>query len=157
MGKNIQKVQDMLDGKGLGKIQSGYISDDVHANRKIGDRWGLDHPDRVFGKYLGKVAGFVDDLSSEFFRDGITSQIDRSFADATRISRFLMSPDGEFFLFKQGILQAFSPTIETKIYNPFSLASIVPSEGIVFKYNGKTYKFTGAFAPVNQITGLISF
>ena len=35
--------------------------------------------------------------------------------------------------------------------------SIVPSEGIVFKYNGKTYKFTGAFAPVNQITGLVSF
>ena len=35
--------------------------------------------------------------------------------------------------------------------------AIVPSEGIVFKYNGKTYKFTGAFAPVNQITGLISF
>ena len=35
--------------------------------------------------------------------------------------------------------------------------SIVPSEGIVFKYKGKTYKFTGAFAPVNQISGLISF
>jgi hypothetical protein len=36
-------------------------------------------------------------------------------------------------------------------------SSIVPSEGIVFKYGGKTYKFTGAFAPINQITGLISF
>ena len=24
-------------------------------------------------------------------------------------------------------------------------------------YKGKTYKFTGAFAPINQITGLISF
>jgi len=35
--------------------------------------------------------------------------------------------------------------------------AIVPSEGVVFKYNGKTYKFTGAFAPINQITGLISF
>jgi hypothetical protein len=35
--------------------------------------------------------------------------------------------------------------------------AIVPSEGIVFKYDGKTYKFTGAFAPINQITGLISF
>jgi len=35
--------------------------------------------------------------------------------------------------------------------------AIVPSEGIVFKYKGKTYKFTGAFAPVNQITGLIYF
>jgi len=35
--------------------------------------------------------------------------------------------------------------------------AIVPSEGIVFKYQGKTYKFTGAFAPINQITGLIYF
>ena len=37
------------------------------------------------------------------------------------------------------------------------MKAIVPSEGIVFKYKGKTYKFTGAFAPINQITGLISF
>ncbi len=37
------------------------------------------------------------------------------------------------------------------------LDAVVPSEGIVFKYNGKTYKFTGAFAPINQITGLMTF
>jgi len=37
------------------------------------------------------------------------------------------------------------------------LSAIVPSEGIVFKYKGKTYKFTGAFAPVNQILGLLNF
>jgi len=37
------------------------------------------------------------------------------------------------------------------------LSSIVPTEGIVFKYKGKTYKFTGAFAPVNQILGLLNF
>jgi hypothetical protein len=37
------------------------------------------------------------------------------------------------------------------------MKAIVPSEGIVFKYKGKTYKFTGAFAPINQITGLIAF
>ena len=35
--------------------------------------------------------------------------------------------------------------------------SIVPSEGLVFVYKGKTYKLTGAFAPVNQITGMIYF
>ena len=35
--------------------------------------------------------------------------------------------------------------------------SIVPSEGLVFKYKGKTYKFTGAFAPINQIIGLTTF
>ena len=37
------------------------------------------------------------------------------------------------------------------------LSSIVPSEGIVFKYKGNTYKFTGAFAPVNQIVGALKF
>jgi hypothetical protein len=37
------------------------------------------------------------------------------------------------------------------------LDAIVPSEGIVFKYKGKVYKFTGAFAPINQILGSIKF
>jgi hypothetical protein len=37
------------------------------------------------------------------------------------------------------------------------LNAIVPTEGIVFKYKGNTYKFTGAFAPINQITGLMFF
>jgi hypothetical protein len=35
--------------------------------------------------------------------------------------------------------------------------AIVPSEGIVFKHNGKLYKLTGAFAPINQIIGYIKF
>jgi hypothetical protein len=108
--------------------------------RKIGDRWGLDDPEKVFGKYLGKVAGFVDGLSSEFFRDGISSQIDRSFADATRTSRFLLSQRGMFFLMKQGILQSLSPTLETKIYNPFSLASIVPTVHLTRHLGGFKYE-----------------
>jgi len=37
------------------------------------------------------------------------------------------------------------------------LNSVVPSEGIVFKYKGKIYKFTGAFAPINQILGSLRF
>jgi hypothetical protein len=35
--------------------------------------------------------------------------------------------------------------------------AIVPLEGIVFKYGGKLYKLTGAFAPINQIIGYIKF
>jgi len=31
---------------------------------------------------------------------------------------------------------------------------IVAAEGLVFFYNGKTYKLTGTFAPLNQILGL---
>jgi hypothetical protein len=37
------------------------------------------------------------------------------------------------------------------------MKSIVPTEGIVFKYKGKVYKFTGAFAPINQILGSLKF
>jgi len=35
--------------------------------------------------------------------------------------------------------------------------TIIPSEGLVFIYKGSTYKLTGAFAPVNQITGMMTF
>jgi hypothetical protein len=34
---------------------------------------------------------------------------------------------------------------------------IVPSEGLVFTYNGKTYKLSGAFAPINQILGIMKY
>ena len=35
--------------------------------------------------------------------------------------------------------------------------AIVPAEGIVFTYQGNTYKMTGAFAPVNQILGVLKY
>jgi hypothetical protein len=35
--------------------------------------------------------------------------------------------------------------------------AIVPSEGVVFTYQGNTYKMTGAFAPVNQILGVLKY
>ena len=37
------------------------------------------------------------------------------------------------------------------------LKSIIPSEGITFMFKGKVYKYTGAFAPVNQILGMLRF
>ncbi len=35
--------------------------------------------------------------------------------------------------------------------------AIVPIEGVVFVFKGKTYKLTGAFAPVNQILGTLKY
>ena len=37
--KNLAKVQDMLDGNYKSKIQSGYIADNIHEGRKVGDKW----------------------------------------------------------------------------------------------------------------------
>lgn len=37
------------------------------------------------------------------------------------------------------------------------IESIVPSEGVVFKYNGKLFKLTGTFAAINQLMGIIKY
>jgi hypothetical protein len=37
------------------------------------------------------------------------------------------------------------------------LKAVVPSEGITFVFKGKLYKYTGAFAPANQILGMLKF
>lgn len=37
------------------------------------------------------------------------------------------------------------------------IESIVPTEGIVFVYKGKTFKLTGTFAAINQLMGIIRF
>ena len=35
--------------------------------------------------------------------------------------------------------------------------AIVPIEGLVFVYGGNTYKLTGAFAPINQLVGILKY
>ena len=49
MSKNIQKVQDMVDGTYGVKIQSGYNGEDIHANKEIGERW-FDHDGKEWEK-----------------------------------------------------------------------------------------------------------
>lgn len=41
--------------------------------------------------------------------------------------------------------------------NAIGMENIVPEEGIVFKYNDKVFKITGAFAPINQILGWLKY
>lgn len=45
----------------------------------------------------------------------------------------------------------------SRIESAGGLESIVPLEGIVFNFNGKSYKLTGAFAPINQLLGYFKF
>ncbi len=44
-----------------------------------------------------------------------------------------------------------------RIEDAGGLDKIVPSEGIVFVYKNKLYKFTGIFAPINQLLGISKF
>ena len=35
--------------------------------------------------------------------------------------------------------------------------AVIPSEGITFMFNGKLYKLTGAFSPINQLLGILKY
>lgn len=45
----------------------------------------------------------------------------------------------------------------TRLKDIGGMNAILPTEGLVFKYNNKLYKLTGAFAPINQILGYLKF
>ena len=46
---------------------------------------------------------------------------------------------------------------ELERLNAIGMDKLVPTEGIVFTFNGKPYKFTGTFAPTNQILSAIKW
>jgi len=56
--------------------------------------------------------------------------IGRTVADASRIGKFLLTPQGIGFLVKQTGLQLLNTKPETRIYHPLSLLSIVPTVNI---------------------------
>ena len=46
---------------------------------------------------------------------------------------------------------------ELKKLKSIGMKTLLPMEGIVFMYNGKIYKLTGSFTPINQLLGLIKY
>ena len=72
-----------------------------------------------------------------------------------------VSPDTAVQKIKQDVAKALSdlkkPDNVEKLEAIGGASAIVPSEGLVFKYKGNIYKFTGAFAPINQILGSLRF
>ena len=138
--------------------------------------------DKSFG-----VKNFEEDAQKNWFRDFETNQlakaqkqmikpIEHVFLNAgaqslKRVTNFLSSnnPGAANALRKEtlqsikGIKDSKDPDkiaklqVELERLETIGMDKIVPSEGVVFQYNGKPYKFTGLFAPINQIQGTFKF
>jgi len=81
-------------------------------------------------------------------------QIKADLDDAiSRIKASAASPEMK----DDGAALAFLKRELTRLKDIGGFKAIVPLEGIVFKYNGRLYKLTGAFAPINQILGYLKF
>jgi len=84
-------------------------------------------------------------------------------------SYLVINPNQEIQRLKQSVTQAIEKiksagtaeakeVMERELTQLGSIDNVTSSmEGIAFKYNGKLYKFTGAFAPVNQLLGIAKY
>lgn len=90
---------------------------------------------------LRRVTNFLSANNPE-----ATSQLKKDVLDAIKAIRDSNQPD------KIAKLQKELERLES-----IGMDKVVPSEGVVFIYKGKPYKFTGTFAPINQITGTFKF
>ena len=118
-----------LSGKNQGRkgpeTYTGYIqamspgSSQPFIVRKIDDHWGTGDGDGSFlGEFLG---GFVRTTGSP--GDSITGRLGREFSDVIRKGKYILTSDGFAFGLAQLFLQAHNKTIESRIWNPLSLAS----------------------------------
>ena len=65
--------------------------------------------------------------NTDFVRGGITTHLGTALTDQVRLTKFLTSGDGLWWLGKQFVLQYLNPRKETQLYNPLHInASIIP-------------------------------
>jgi len=101
--------------------------------RETGNRWGFDSVNfdakdtilEKIQKFVGGLGNTADNILGDFVRGAptFTGLLSRIGNDKIRIGKFIATPKGAGFEGKQFLLQALNPTIETKIYNPFSIFS----------------------------------
>lgn len=144
------------------------------------NRWA--NGDKTFG-----VKSFSDNTKSDWFRNFETNELQKSqkemikpientFLNAgaqtlKRVSNFLStnSPTAakelkrDTLIAIKSIRDSKDPDKIAKLQkelerlDSIGLDNLVPSEGVVFMYNGNPYKYTGTFAPINQIQGTFKF
>lgn len=134
-----------LTKNSLGEYLSGVVEDDkqnvVRINSEIRSKF-----EEIFLKLGVSVLENISDILSFNSKESIKS-IRKDLLDS--ISKIKTSNNSS------DISKAYSNLQKLKSLG--GLKAIVPSEGLVFTYNGKLYKLTGSFAPINQILGLFKF
>ena len=133
---------------GAKELISGYASyvrdmsstdgDQPFIVRRMGNDWGVD--------FLGDP-GFIQNLAGGFMRTpgspthNFGGRLHREATDLKRKIKFVSTSDGASFVVKQFLLQSQNRTMESRIYNPLSLASVQGLVGIERNYLfGTTYE-----------------
>ena len=135
---------------------SSKSGDEPFIVRRMGNEWSAidGFGDGFFGNLAGGFMRTPGSPSNNFM-----GRLGREFADLQRKIKFVSSTNGTAFVIKQFLLQSQNRTMESRIYNPLSLASVQGLVGIERNYLfGTTYEgilggsaSVGA-AEVNKVT-----
>lgn len=134
-----------LDNKTFGAA-AGSLKDFENSNKKAIDK-ALSKPlDDLFlnvgSEVLSNITNYLSADQSEAVKD-IRSQL----AQVVKQARASQDP---------AIMDKVRRELE-RIKAAGGFNRIVPAEGILYWFNGKLYKLTGTFAPINQLIGLFKY
>lgn len=117
--------------------------------------------DKTIGKIIGKVVSDLDEISLGLGSD-VLAQLTNFMATDPSMVKASLQKELESSIKKikssgneKAIIELERQLI--RLQQSGGIANIVPEEGVTFFYKGKFLKFTGSFAPVNQIINTVRF
>lgn len=119
---------------------------EIDSNVKSLDRKNIENFENIFLELGAEVLSNINTFLAANPAESV-KQLRKSIADTIKYIRNTNDPDALDKL----------KTQLRKIEKLGGFEKIVPTEGLVFVYKGGTYKLTGAFAPINQLLGIMRY
>lgn len=142
---NIRTIRDSIDNESFKNWMVNFDKGDYAVQNKI----AIKPIENLFLKLGVYTLGNIENLIAINPNDS-TREIKSNLKDAiSNIKQAAANGDQASLAFLKRELQ--------RLKDIGGYKAILPTEGIVYKYNGKLYKLTGAFAPINQILGYLKF
>ncbi len=157
---NQQTQQDIIDkilskdgAKNLRQIYKGYKPEEVEAIRNLVSNGG-----KFISKAVSPLENAIHDFAVEMLRGLESVYILDNAAELERLRREVRTAIDQISQYAgPGAAEAHEILKKQlkKLKSHSNINSVV--EGFVFEYKGQNYKFTGNFAPINQLLGLFKY
>lgn len=155
-----QTQQDIMDkilskdgAKNLRQIYKGYKPEEVEAIRNLVSNGG-----KFISKAVSPIENAIHDFAVEMLRGLESVYILDNAAELERLRREVRTAIDQISQYAgPGAPEAHEILKKQlkKLKSHNNINSVV--EGFVFEYKGQNYKFTGNFAPINQLLGLFKY
>jgi hypothetical protein len=146
---NINSIRTEIDNEDFKKWVTEFDKKDLMVNKKVAAK----PLESLFLKLGVFTLRNVENLVALNPNKSVRAMKDELKQAIQGIKDAAASPDAS----DDGAALKFLKRELTRLKDLGGFEAILPTEGLVFKYDGKLYKLTGAFAPINQILGYLKF